>query len=355
MNPALMELYLSRMNQGQQAPQDPWQAFNERLTPEPPPPPQSKWQSMHEHLKRNPVPGTNGMMDAPEMAAPRPAYLDTNIEPIDTGYGYADEEPGNAEALQNFKNSGSDGGPNIPISDGPSSSIEKGVQSAVQARKASYGLDEEQKRQALGFAIMKLGQGFGQGQSDSVLGNINQAMPAATEAYMTERDKMQKANREIAKDIKEDEHFKLNYDLKMLEHQRKLSQNAFGNMTQYQQQNIRNQLIERRFKMEERAGKELDNWSKNQLPNIKRGDKQAALEKKEAEIKRKYAPHIQSIENEAKVIGLDLPQAMAEFESGGESTSNANGIDISKIPRKADGTFDLSGLSKEQKAQLAGE
>lgn len=85
------------------------------------------------------------------------------------------------------------------------SPINKGTLSAIKAARHSLGMDEEEKRRAMGLAIMKFFSnmakpGHGPGFAGA-LGAVNDSFNPAVEAYMNERNRIETLNASLMKQM----------------------------------------------------------------------------------------------------------------------------------------------------------
>ena len=211
---------------------------------------------------------------------------------------------------------------------GGSSPIQKGVQSAMDARKQRLGLDEDQKREALGHALMGFFSNYAGSQQENNLARINESFNPAMAAWVAEKERARSANKDefnAEQDIKKmEQHERLKQqelgmeqqriNIAMKEHERKMKQNAFAEMTPAQQQNFIEKVQTRYYKIIEREGIELDKYITNHVRNSD-PDRDQKIADKKAEIEKRYAGSKKAVEREADKFGLSFADVGIPEES----------------------------------------
>ncbi len=89
----------------------------------------------------------------------------------------------------------------MPIPQMSGDPISSGTMAAMRARKQSIGMDEDDKRRALGMAIFQFGANMGKSQRPSRLGAMNESLTPAIMAYMNERTRAEGSNRDLLEDV----------------------------------------------------------------------------------------------------------------------------------------------------------
>lgn len=335
MNPALMALYLDQNGQFNR------QGYNNHIMDDyyqsmgmqTPQVPDMSWL---EDYNKVPVPGTRGTVEAPKLPAPQP--VQQQLTP-DQEY----EMYGTIHGIVPDPNSHYDTAPTSPAPPGSegymgasnSSPISSGAQAAMQTARASYDMDEEQRRRALGLGMVKFFSNYAASNNASRLGALNESFNPAVEAFIAERDKALRHNFEQKKFDADQEEYQFNKELKIKEHERKMAQKKFEGMTVAQQQAVKDKLITRAFKIEERKQIELDNYVKNHLQHARGAKKDELIAKRKEEIDKKWARQESVVRNEMKQYGLEPEDLVAPSEPAapaGVTSSSTSPISAGGVP-----------------------
>ncbi len=258
-----------------------------------------------------------GVIEDQQTQDNRPLYEQLGIKAVDTGYQTAPQMTAAEAALANA-NSTDGSGDRGHV---PSTPINRGVESAMQARRASYGLDDEQKQQAMGLAIMQMAQGFRNSKDPSVLGSIYESFGPAMNTYISERDKMMLLNKSEIEHLDKLQKEKAEQDLAERNLARLWVQGDKGVTTPAQEHQYKKTLLE----IKKEKDKQLRMWEKDTKGKTAE-QKKILREIKKAEIDAAYAPYVAAVKESMAKQGVTFNEDVAVPVTQVPSTSGASPV-----------------------------
>lgn len=381
MNPALLELYLNQANANH--PSNEMSEFPVGRIGAP----KSGWQQLMDEdlLGEEVVPGTGGAVSAPQIPKPQPVYEQLGIVPDpNSNYDTYDTvdyntaqgmEPGGSRSVEDGVN-----GVNRPIA----SPIQYGAQQATDFVRKTRDLDEEEKRRALGVAIMRFAGNMASSDNPSMLGRINESFNPALSSYISERDKYLEAAAKEEKRLADLEIAKIGLDVKQQQRLDKLNKDVQNEKYQNERLNIEHQKLEEQRRhqvaveqhqkdvLEEKKNKKKEPSAKdvaivkgnfvkrlqdiNEQKRIEYDQKTKGIrgnspkaEQRRKEIEDQINKRWSKIENivikEMKEWGITVDDLIPPGEDNVETGTGLSALEKAKKP---DGTYDFSVLSPEE-------
>jgi len=252
---------------------------------------------------------------------------------------------------------------NVPPGTQQQDPIASGAQMGSQIAKQSYDESDEERRRALGHAMMQFFSNYASSTNPSNLGSINEAFSPAQKEFSNQTQLALKARQKAEEmAVKEKEmQFDREYKMGMLDVHRQDSatkqnkSSATGGLTDYQYQNLKNGFTERDAKLNENEQAAIDRATKGLVPTSKKHA--AIISQKTAEIKKRYDVQRMKNARDAKDFGINIYRDIDDDQSSdvGKDISNEINQALSAggpPPRRPDGTFDTSKLTPEQKVMI---
>jgi hypothetical protein len=298
MNPALMALYLDKNGNFNQ------QGYNNNLMNqyyqsmgiEPPQP--SADMSWLQDYNEVPVPGTRGAVAAPQLPKPQP--IQEKLSPEEEYAKY-----GTIHGITPDPNSNYDMAETSPAPPGSEGNpIQRGAQTAQQTARASSAIDDDQRKRALGVAMVKFFSNYAGSQNPSRLGALNEAFNPAIDAFISERNHYENAAAKLREQQLDEEYKRGMLDIHKQELGLKKGKAQGVNLTDYQYQQIRNGLITRAATIDDKESAAIDRATKNLRPsNPKHAE---IIRTKTEEIKKRFDRQRKVLTDEAKHFNIDL-------------------------------------------------
>ncbi len=224
---------------------------------------------------------------------------------------------------------------NVPYGTSQQDPIASGAQMGSQIAKQSYGETDEERRRALGHAMMQFFSNYASSKNPSNLGSINEAFSPAQKEFSNQTQLALKARQKAEEMAMKEKEMQLDreYKMGMLGVNRDKYQG--GDTTENRRRDdFERKLNQAYLSVEVNKEKELNNFIKDAKDRMFGEELDQAIEKKRVEIDKKYSPALKNIQKQMDKWGLTYQAGPDQGET----------VDIDNI--------DFASLTEDQLRQL---